>query len=63
MLDAVAGEDFDGAVVHADGDMNDEFAGGLAEDLPDALVEIEFLCGKVEAGGLGFPGIRLLFER
>ncbi len=62
VLDAVAGEDFDGAVVHADGDVDDEFAGGLAEDLPDALIEVEFFCCEVESSGLGFPGICLLLE-
>ena len=62
VLDAVAGEDFDGAVIHSDGDMNDDFAGGVAEDLPNALIEVEFLCGEVESSGLGFPGISLLLE-
>ena len=62
VLDAVAGEDFDGAVVHGDGDVDDDFAGGIAEDLPDALIEVEFFCGKVESSGLGFPGVCLLLE-
>ncbi len=62
VLDAVAGEDFDGAVVHADGDVDDEFAGGVTSDLPDSLIEIEFCGGKVESSGLGFPGICLLLE-
>ena len=62
VLDAVAGEDFDRAVVHADGDVNDDFAGGIAEDLPDALIEVEFCGGEVESSGLGFPGVCLLLE-
>jgi hypothetical protein len=62
VLDPVAGEDFDGAVVHADGDVDDEFAGGVAENLPDAGVEVEFGCGEVESSGLGFPGVSLLLE-
>ena len=40
VLDAVTGEDLDGAVIHGDGDVDDDFAGGIAEDLPDALVEV-----------------------
>jgi hypothetical protein len=62
VLDAVAGEDFDGAVVHADGDVNDDLASGVAEDLPDAFIKIEFSGGEVESSGLGFPGICLLLE-
>ena len=37
-------------------------AGGIPEDLPDALIEVEFFCGEVESSGLGFPGICLLLE-
>src|SRR6202020_2359762 len=62
VLDAVASEDFDGAVVHADGDVDNDFARGVAEDFPDALIEVEFCGGEVEPSGLGFPGICLLLE-
>ncbi len=62
VLDAVAGKDLDGAVVHADGDVDNEFAGGVAENLPNAGVEVEFGCGEVESSGLGFPGISFLLE-
>ena len=63
VLNAVAGEDFDGAVVHADGDVNDDFAGGITENFPDAGVEVEFACGEVEPSSLGFPGVCFLLER
>jgi len=62
VLDAVAGEDFDGAIVHADGDVHDEFAGGLAEDPPNTLIEVEFFCCEVESSCLGFPGVSFLLE-
>jgi len=62
VLDAIAGEDLDGAVVHADGDVDDEFAGGVAEDFPDAGIKVEFCGGEVESSGLSFPGICLLLE-
>ena len=42
--------------------MDDDFAGGIAEDLPDALIQVEFLGGEVEAGGLRLPGIGFLLE-
>ena len=63
VLDAVAGEDFDGAVVHGDGDVDDDFAGGVAEDLPDAGVEVELRGGVIKARGLRFPGVGLLLHR
>jgi hypothetical protein len=63
VLDAIAGEDFNGAVVHAYGDVNDELARGIAENLPNAGVEVEFGGGEVESSGLSFPGICLLLER
>ena len=62
VLDAVAGEDFDGAVVHADGDVDGDLADGRAQDLHDSGVEIEFLCGDIESSGLCFPGVGLLLE-
>ena len=62
MLDPIAGEDLDGAVVHADGNVNDDLASGVTKNLPDPLVKIEFFCGEVESSGLGFPGVCLLLE-
>ena len=59
VLHTVAGEDLDGSVVHGDGDVDDDLAGGVTEDLPDAWVEVEVAGGFVEAGGLGFPGVGL----
>jgi len=62
VLHAVAGEDFDRAVIHADGDVNDDLTGWVAEDFPDTSVEVKFACGKVESSGLGFPGVCFLLE-
>ena len=55
VLDAVAGEDFDGAVVHADGDVDDDFAGGVAEHLPDAVVEVELVVRRSRSERPGLP--------
>jgi hypothetical protein len=41
--------------------MNNDFAIGLAENLPQALVEFQFVGGKVKAGGLRLPRISFLF--
>ena len=35
----------------------------IPQHLPDALIQIQFLCRKVKASRLRFPGIRLLFKR
>ena len=60
VLNAVAGEDFDAAVIHGDGDVNDDLAGGIAKNLPDAFVEVEATGGFIEAGGLREPRVFLL---
>ena len=62
VLDAVAGEDFDAAVIHGDGDVDDDFAGGVAEDLPDASVEVETAGSFVEARLLCEPWVLLLLH-
>ena len=62
VLHAVAGEDFDAAVVHHDRDVDDQFAGGLAQHLPHAFVEVQLVRGEVEAGFLGEPGVGFLFK-
>jgi hypothetical protein len=56
VLHAVAGEDLDPPIVHAHRDVDDHFAGGLPEDLPYSLVQVELLRGEVEAGLLRQPG-------
>lgn len=63
VLHAVAGEDFDGAVVHADRDVDDQLARRVAKHLPDARIEIELPGGEVEARRLRLPGVRLLLQR
>ena len=62
VLDAVAGEDFDVAVVHGDGDVDDDFAGGVAEDFPDSGFEVESFGGLIKARGLREPWIGLLLQ-
>ena len=45
-----------------DGKVDDDFARGIAEDLPEAFVEVEFASGEIEASSLRFPGIDFLLE-
>jgi hypothetical protein len=61
--DAEAGEHFDTAVVHGDGEVDDDFAGRIAQDLPKAVVEVEFMRCEVESSSLCFPWIDFLLER
>src|SRR6202789_3324537 len=63
VLDAIAGEDFDAAVVHGDGDVDDDLAGGVAQDFPDAGFEVESSGGLVEACGLREPGVGFELHR
>ena len=48
VLDAVAGEDLDRAVVHLHGEVDGQLAARLAEDAAEAGVEVEPLGGQVE---------------
>ena len=48
VLDPVAREDADRAVVHVDREVDGELAARLAEDVPDAVVEVEPFCSQVE---------------
>ena len=48
VLDAIAGEDPDRAVVHLHGEVDRQLAAGLAQDSAHALVEVEPLGGQVE---------------
>src|SRR6185437_6795857 len=63
VLHAKAGEDLDPAIVHVDGKVDNNLPRGLAEDLPEPFVKIEFAGGEVEARGLRFPRINLLLKR
>src|SRR6185437_13470230 len=62
MMHAEPGEDLDAAVIHGNWKVNDEFAGGIAKNLPEPLVEVELTGGEVEAGSLRFPWIDLLIK-
>ena len=57
VLHAEAGEDLEGAVVHGNRDVKDDFAVGIAQDLPEAFIEVELLGGDVETRGLRLPGL------
>ena len=48
VLDAVAGEDLDRAVIHLDGEVDDQFPFALGEDRTPAVVEAEEVRGMVE---------------
>ena len=48
VLDAVAGEDLDAAVVHLDREVDGQLAARLAQDLAQAGVEVEPVGGEVE---------------
>jgi hypothetical protein len=43
--------------------MNNDFSVGIAEEFPQALIQVELACCQIETGGLGFPGIDLLLKR
>ena len=62
MLDAISGEDFEMAVIHLDGNVDGEFAVGIAENAPQAVVEIEFLGREVKARALRIPGIGFFID-
>jgi hypothetical protein len=63
MLHAVAGEDFQAAIVQLDGDVDGDFLGRGAQDFAQTVVQIEAGGGLVKAGFGGQPGVLLLFER
>ena len=48
VLDAIAGEDLDAAVVHLHREVDDELAARLAQDLAQPGIEVEALGGEVE---------------
>ena len=57
VLDAVAGEDLDGAVVHVDREVDGELAARLAEDRAQPRIEVEALGGEVELVLRDLPGV------
>ena len=57
VLDAVAGEDLDRAVVHLHREVDGQLAAGLAQDAAEAGVEVEPLGGQVELLLGDLPGV------
>ncbi len=62
MLHAKASKDFEMAVVHLDGNVHDNLAVGIAQNPPQALIEVEFLSSQVEAGALRLPRVGLFIH-
>jgi hypothetical protein len=62
VLHPEAGEHFEMAIVHLDRNVQDDFPRGIAQDLPQTLVEVELMGGQIEAGRLRFPGVGLLLQ-
>ena len=62
VLHAEAGEDFEVAVIHLHRDVDREFAVGIAQNPPQALVEIELLGSQVKAGPLRLPRIAFFVD-
>ena len=63
MLHPEPGEDLDASVVHrSPGKCTMISRARIAQYLPQPFIQVEFLCGKVKSGSLGFPGIDLLLE-
>ena len=48
VLDAVAGEDLDAAVVHQDREVHGQLATRLAQDPAEAGVQVEHVSGEIE---------------
>src|SRR6202008_564233 len=61
-LDADAGKDFEMAVIHLNGNMQDDFPGGIAQDLPQTLIKVELVGGQIESGRLRFPRVGFLLD-
>ena len=57
VLDAVAGEDLDAAVVHLHREVDDELAARLTEDLAQSGIQVQALGGEVELLLGDLPGI------
>ena len=57
VLDAIAGEDLDGAVVHVDREMDGELAARLAQDEAHAGIQAEALGREVELSLRDFPRV------
>src|SRR5579872_6668650 len=62
MLHAEAREDFEMAVIHLHRDVDRQFAVGIAQHAPQAVIEIEFLGGQIKAGALRLPRVALFIH-
>jgi hypothetical protein len=63
MLHAKSGEDFQVPVVHLHRNVQDDFARGVAQDFPQAFIQIELMGGQIKSGRLRFPRISFLLHR
>src|SRR5205814_2039041 len=63
MLDAVAGEDAEGAVVHLDRQVDDRGAPEILDDVDDAGVELVRLGGFTELREVVFDWVQLLLDQ
>ena len=62
VLHPKSGKDLDAAVIHHHGKVDNDLSRGLPQHLPDAGVQIQFLCRKIKAGGLRLPRVQLFFD-
>jgi hypothetical protein len=60
VLHPEAGEYFDVAVIHGYWKVNDDFARGGPEQLPQAFIQIELASREIKPRALCLPGIYLL---
>jgi hypothetical protein len=59
VLDAIAGEHLDAAIVHLHGEVDRQLTAGLAKDASQAGIEVEPVRGEVELLLRNLPGIDL----
>ncbi len=62
VLHPEAGEHLDVAVIHGHRKMNNDFARRRSQQLPQAFIQVELACRKIEPRALCFPGIDLLVQ-
>src|SRR6185312_1373454 len=63
VLNTESGVDLQPAIVHCNGDMNNNFAVRITENFPEAFIKVELLGGKIKTSCLGLPGVQLMFQR
>src|ERR1035441_1486588 len=62
MLHAEAREDLEVAVIHLHRDVDREFAVGITQNAPQALIKVELLGRQVKTRPLGLPGVAFLIH-